>query len=227
MAWAAVVGAGINLLGMANQQDLASDQMDWQVAVQKKLSDAMIARARKKLDHYRQNYLPLQKEMMATAVKGVRPDTETAAGMASADTAQAVASQRRGLTRPGGNMYSKAYGLGAGAASLSGKTGALATERERTRAKDLSNARRVQMTSIGRGLPTAANMALTGAGATAQQAGAQGATLLGNYGQLYENVGNIASGVGGAVQGFNNQNNTQTTTTTTTGNDELLGPPNV
>lgn len=226
MAWAGFVSGGINLLGMANQQDLSSDQMEWQANIQKKLSDAMIARAKKKLEHYRQNYLPLQKEMMATAVKGVRPDTETAAGMASADTALAVSNQRRGLSRPGGNMYSKAYGLGAGAAGMSGKTGAIAAERERTRAKDVSNARRVQMMSIGRGLPTAANMALTGANSTAQQAGAQGATLLGNYAQMYQNIGNIASGVGGAVSSYNNQGNNNQSTTTT-GNDELLGPSNL
>lgn len=225
MAWiAAAIGGGINMQGTANQMELTSEQMEWQASIQKKLSDAMLARARKKLEHYRQNYLPLQKEMMATAVKGVRPDTETAAGMASADTALAVSNQRRGLTRPGGNMYSKAHGLGAGAAGLSGKTGAIASERERTRAKDLSNARRVQMMSIGRGLPTAANMALTGAGNTAQQANAQAGTLLGNYSQMFENIGNIGSSIGGAVQSYNNRNNT---TTTTTDNGELLGPSNL
>lgn len=136
-----------------------------------------------------------------------------AEGRANADVMQ----QARGLTRRPNDIYA-ARDLTARAASGIGDAG----EAERRRIDGVNRSRRVQMLSIGKGLPTQANALTAAAGANVADTAGAVAAANANAAQQYQ------AGVQAVGTGLSMANNYYSRPQTTTTTDEpLLGPPNV
>lgn len=134
-----------------------------------------------------------------------------AEGKANADVMQ----QARGLTRAPNDVYA-ARDITARAASGIGDAG----ETERRRIDGVNRSRRVQMLSIGKGLPTQANALTAAAGANVANTAQAVAGANANAAQQYQ------AGVQAVGTGLSMANNYYSRPQTTT-EEPLLGPPNV